>query len=58
LCGVEVGTIYVWRCRGLLPEVRREGKTLLLNLLDVLRTDNAMRGEVAPPEAANSRMGD
>jgi len=43
LCGVSVKTIYAWAHSGLLPVKRSSQRRILLNLLDVLRADNATR---------------
>jgi excisionase family DNA binding protein len=43
LCGVSVITIRAWIRRRQLPSVRRERGKILLNIIEVLRTDHVMQ---------------
>jgi excisionase family DNA binding protein len=52
LCGVGVNTIYTWVSRKMLPVASREGHHILLNLLDVLRTERATRAGARRAPAA------
>ena len=52
LCGVDPDTISQWIRRRHIGVVRREGRTILLNLVEVAKADHLMRKRARRPEVS------